>query len=55
MLHIKALFTNENPLDELIEVLILVTDQCLDLVRLGVSNDLVFDYLPVGRVREHDW
>lgn len=55
MLHIKALFTNEDPLDELVEVLILVTDQRFDLVGLGVSNDLVLDYLPVGWIGEHDW
>ena len=54
ILHVEALLANENALDELVEVLILVTDERLDLIGLSVRDDLILHDLAVGRVREHD-
>lgn len=53
MLHIELFFTNEHSFDELIEVFVLMRNKLLDLARLGVCNDLIFNYFAVGQVREH--
>ena len=54
ILHVEALLADEDPLDELVKVLILMADERLDLIGLSVRDDLVLHDLAVGRVREHD-
>ena len=53
ILHVESFFAKENPLDELIEVLVIVADQSLDLPSLGVSDDLILYNLSVSWIWEH--
>ena len=54
MLHVEFLLPKEDALNELVKVFVIMADQCLNLIRLRVGDNLVLYDFPIGWIRKHE-